>query len=92
LHYAAEGYNHPEVVELLLEHGANPNVRDYDGYTPLHYAVEGCHVDVARVLLDHGADPTIRNNNGMTPLDYGRNCEEIIEELRRGGSRTTVYK
>ena len=89
---AAE-FNYPEVVKLLLDHGANPNIQENRyGWTPLHYAAENCHVDVARVLLDHGADPTIRDNKGRTPLDYGSNCEEIIEELRRGGSRTTVYK
>jgi hypothetical protein len=47
---------------------------------------------VARVLLDHRADPTIRDSEERTPLDIGINCEEIIEELRRGGSRTTVYE
>ena len=47
---------------------------------------------MVRVLLDHGADPTIRDNEGDTPLDYGSDCEEIIEELRRGGTRTTVYE
>jgi len=91
LHYAAM-YGYPEVVELLLEHGANPNIQNRYGYTPLHFAIEGCFVDVVRVLLDHGADPTIRDNEGRTPLDYGSNCEEIIEELRRGGSRTRVYE
>jgi len=89
---AAE-FNYPEVVKLLLEHGANPNIQENKyGWTPLHVAAKKCHVDVARVLLDHGADPTIRDNEGKTPLDYGNDCEEIIEELRRGGSRTTVYK
>ena len=91
LHIAAM-YGHLEVVEFLLEHGANPNVRNNYGYTPLHFAVDGCFVDVVRVLLEHGADPTIRDNEGRTPLDYGSNCEEIIEALRRGGSRTTVYE
>ena len=92
LHRAAsDGYL--EVVELLLEHGANSNIQENKyGWTPLHYAAKKCHVNVARVLLDHGADPTIRDNEGKTPLDYGSNCEEIIEELRRGGSRTMVYK
>jgi hypothetical protein len=47
---------------------------------------------VVRVLLDHGADPTIRDNEGRTPLELGSDCEEIIEELRRGGTRTTVYE
>jgi ankyrin repeat protein len=91
LHIAARN-GYLEIVELLLEHGANPNVQDNDGRTPLHYAVENCHVGVARVLLDHGADPTIRDNNGMTPLDYGSNCEEFIEELRRRSTGTTVYE
>jgi ankyrin repeat protein len=91
LHDAA-AFGHREVVKLLLEHGANPNIRDNDGYTPLHYAVGFCYVDVVRVLLDHGADPTIRDKKGRTPLEIGRKCGKIIEELRRGGTRTTVYE
>jgi len=93
LHFVAS-YGYPEVVELLLGHGANPNIQENKyGYTPLHYAVANCRVDVVRVLLDHGADPTIRDKKGRTPLDIGSKCsEEIIEELRRGGSRTTVYE
>ena len=91
LHCAAYG-GHLNVVEFLLERGADPNVQGDDGWTPLHYAVSRYHVDVARVLLDHGADPTIRDNEGMTPLELGSYCEEIIEELRRGGTRTTVYE
>ena len=92
LHHAAESGN-SKVVEVLLEHGADPNIQDdIDGWTPLHDAVANCHVDVVRVLLDRGADPTIRDNNGMTPLELGSDCEEIIEELRRGGTRTRVYE
>jgi cytohesin len=90
---AAAEFNYREVVKLLLEHGANPNIQENDfGQTPLHDAVSHCHIDVVRVLLDHGADPTIRDNEGRTPLDYGSDCEEITEELRRGGTRTTVYE
>jgi hypothetical protein len=79
-------------VRFLLEHGADPNVQDKDGGTPLHFAVEGCHVDVARLLLDYGADPTIRDNKGRTPLDIGSDCGEFIEELRRRSGGTMVYK
>jgi ankyrin repeat protein len=49
------------------------------------------NVDVVRVLLDHGADPTITNNKGRTPLEIGNDREEIVEELRRGGSRTMLW-
>jgi len=47
---------------------------------------------MARVLFDHGLISPLRDNEGMTPLDYCNNCEEFIEELRRRGSRTTVYE
>lgn len=49
-----------EVKRLVLDCGADPNVRNNDGWTPLHSAAFRCRVDVARVLLDHGADLTIK--------------------------------
>lgn len=42
------------VVGLLLEGGAEPNLKDYnDGLTPLAAAAQGNHVGVLRVLLRH---------------------------------------
>ena len=55
-----------EVKRLVLDCGADPNVRNNDGWTPLHSTAFRCRIDVARVLLDHGADLTIRDNEGMT--------------------------
>jgi ankyrin repeat protein len=44
-----------EAVEVLLAGGANPNVHDLSGMTPLDIAEEhGAH-DISAILLRHGA-------------------------------------
>src|SRR4030095_9822387 len=48
---------HPDVVRVLLAHGADPNARDGgDNATPLHFAAAQGNVDSVRLLLDAGAD------------------------------------
>jgi ankyrin repeat protein len=46
----------PAVLELLLAHGANPNVDD-EGWSLLHYEIWAGDVRMAKVLLDKGANP-----------------------------------
>src|ERR1700738_2968507 len=46
-----------ELVRLLLEHGADPNIPHAEGLsTPLHYAAIKGNAAIAAMLLDHGAD------------------------------------
>lgn len=49
--------DNPALVKALLEHGADPNVRDTSGRTPLIFACSNHHLETAQVLLEHGADP-----------------------------------
>jgi len=56
--------NQAEVVEVLLDRGANPNIQNQGGITALHIADSP---EVINQLLNFGADPTIRDINGETP-------------------------
>ena len=60
LHIAAKCNADPEVVSLLIEHGADVHARDSLGNTPLYDATQNsdAHPEVIALLLEHGADPT----------------------------------
>jgi ankyrin repeat protein len=44
------------VIELLLNNGADPNVRPQDSFTPLHAAAEWGNEKIVKMLIDRGAD------------------------------------
>lgn len=49
--------NSIEAAQALLEHGANPNLKDPQGVSPLRIAISNAHLDLANELLEGGADP-----------------------------------
>lgn len=78
LYYAAR-YNHTDAVNMLLENGANPNIKGYYDWTPLHVAKS---LEIAKTLVAHGADVcspiNVSTLDGRTPL---------TEVLRADGTR-----
>ena len=56
------------MIEKLLAGGANINVQDANGWTPLMFAVAAAHSKLAKLLLDKGADVNIKAKKGWTPL------------------------
>jgi len=57
-----------EIVELLLDRGANVEANNNHGMTPLHVTARDNCLDVAELLLDRGANLEARNDDGNTPL------------------------
>ena len=58
-----------EAIQLLIENGAEVNIKSGDGATPLHSAAFFGRTDVVKLLLENGANPQARNNEGATPVD-----------------------
>lgn len=53
--HAAAGFGWPELVALLLDHGADLSAKDYEGKTPLATAIKNGHEDIAQLLRQRGA-------------------------------------
>jgi len=70
-----------EMIEFLFKHGADPNVQDNEGWTPLHAVCQYGFTDVAKLLLKHGADPGIPNVDNELPVDLIDDNEEMNELL-----------
>lgn len=57
-----------DVVEQLLQRGADVNLQEHDGDTALHAACNTGDLKVLRSLLVKGARPNVKNKLGGTPL------------------------
>ena len=70
------------MVELLLKHGANPNLYHSPVIDlPLVRACQHKSTDVVKLLLKYGADPSMAEEDGRTALDYVEGGSEIAQIL-----------
>jgi ankyrin repeat protein len=87
LHLASrEG--HAALVQLLLDHSADANARDYGGGTALHGAAEAGRLQAARALVAHGAKLDLLDEAGETALHRAvrGGHDEVVELLLAGGA------
>ena len=78
-----------EMVRLLLQHGADPNLPE-EGAPRGHAlwtAVYHRRREMARVLVEHGADPNAMVESSGTPIGHARKDPELLALLRANGGR-----
>jgi ankyrin repeat protein len=94
LHYAVNyGYeNQIQIINLLLEKGADVNIKTLDGRTPLHNAAEAANKNVVELLISKGAKVNVKNDSDCTPFFYAvvRGHKEIINLLLANGAEIDV--
>ena len=85
LHIAALS-GHTNLVHVLLENKANPNLQTPAGFTPLMFAAGYDYIDIANNLLAHKARVDLKATNGWTALQAATVSQnkEITEALKKG--------
>ena len=90
--YAAGG-DSLEVPQLLLDHNADPNLRDSDGYSPLMLAVASGFVAMVELLIKRCADiDAVHPEHGVTALHVAcmTNQPDCVTALVRNGCDATI--
>ena len=82
LHYALE-YGGARMVEVLLEHGSNPNAAKLDGTTPLLHLVKDAKT--AALIIAKGGDLNATNDFGQTPLHHIGDAKMAALLIDKGG-------
>ena len=68
LHFAALYAGNVEVVKVLVSMGANVNICEENGLTPLDIAIGGGKVEIVKILLPYVSDINARDKNNLTLL------------------------
>uniref|UniRef100_A0A8C9WHC7 Protein phosphatase 1 regulatory subunit 12A n=1 Tax=Scleropages formosus TaxID=113540 RepID=A0A8C9WHC7_SCLFO len=88
---AAKGYL--EVLKLLIQAGYDVNIKDFDGWTPLHAAAHWGKEDACRILVENMCDMDAVNKVGQTAFDVAdEDVLGYLEELQKKQSQLTNEK
>ena len=91
--YQAANVGYTEVVDVLLEAGANPNLFTSSGFDPLFAALSSSQLQIVKSLIDHHADvnavysPEQPYPNSPLMVAAWRGNPEIIKTLLESGAR-----
>ncbi len=76
-----------ELVKMLIEAGADPNLTAPDTNPPLIFAADQHDIPLVEYMIEHGADPNIKDMHGLTMMDYGliHKYQPLIDFCREHG-------
>ena len=69
LHWATR-QGHISMVVLLIQHGADPDIQDGEGYSCIHLACQFGFTAIIAYLIAKGTDVNLRDRNGMSPVSW----------------------
>lgn len=88
MHFAVEGDDF-NIVKYLIEKGADVNIKDYDGWIPLHWVTLYGSLDAMKYLIDEGmADFNVQDNDGWNAIHWAASegkldiIKYLVEEKR----------
>lgn len=87
------------MISALVDSGANLDIPDNMGCTPLMYAAQGAHLGAVRCLVSKGADVDAVDGRNWTARDYaeldapqGENRDEVLRILSPGQPRDAFFR
>ena len=82
-----------EMMQLMLDAGADANARSWYGSPILSSIAESEHPDLVRLLLDAGADPDACDSRGGVPLFYAIRSGQVgnVQALVESGANVNVF-
>ena len=71
------------MLELLIDHRADIEAKDWTGFTPLHCAAQEGHLATARLLVTRGARTDAATEQGVMPIHMAAqwNRHQVLEFL-----------
>eukprot|EP00041_Stephanoeca_diplocostata_P022378 m.532643 g.532643 ORF g.532643 m.532643 type:complete len:504 (+) comp22048_c0_seq3:1255-2766(+) len=86
-------HRHTKVAEVIISHGADLELCNFSGWTPLHVAAGNAHAWALRLLIEAGADVNRRDLDGDTPLHVvvgESNCSRCEDDGDGGDMRESI--
>jgi len=91
------------MARMLLEKGANPNLRNRFGGVPLIQCMKETGEEAAQLLIDFGADPTIETYDSISPMEismqypaieaiFTTSFKEVVKKERKAAKENADFK